>query len=212
MPKLVDHDARRAELADATLAIIAEGGITAVTTRAVAERSGWSTGVINHYFNSRHDLLVGSLQRAAEVQGRTLRRLRLASTLDPMERLTSLIESILPLDDRRVAMTRIFLVFYAEAGADPAARVEIADYLHNWRRVVERITAAAQDRGEIDSNLDPAKLAIELVGLADGLAIHAILDDDVLAPLKASGLRLELLDGRWRLGPNVDETTNDDGQ
>lgn len=200
MPKVVDHEVRRAELADAALDIAAEHGIKAVTTRAVAERSGWSTGVLNHYFRSHRDLLLGALRRAAEIQGRMFKELRLDERVDPLSRLRLLVETILPLDDRRVAMTRIFLVFYAEAAADPVAREEIVDYLHNWRRVVERVIVEAQATGQIDPVLDAAQLATELVALSDGLAMHAMLDPDVLDRICAGGVELQLFEGRWRLG------------
>ncbi|XVQ07680.1 TetR/AcrR family transcriptional regulator [Spirillospora sp. CA-255316] len=201
MPKVVDHDLRRSELADAALAIAAEQGIKAVTIRGVAERSGWSTGVLNHYFKSHRDLLLGALRRAAEIQGRMFRELRLDATADPLQRLKLFVESVLPLDDRRIAMTRIFLVFYAEAAADPAAREEVADYLHNWRRVVERIIVEAQKAGQVDPALSAKQLAAELVGLSDGLAMHAMLDPDVLAQLTTHGFELTLLDRHWRLAP-----------
>lgn len=199
MPKVVDHEARRAELADAVLDLTAEQGIKAVTIRAVAERSGWSPGVLNHYFRSHRDLLLGALRRAAEIQGRMFKELRLDQRLDPMSRLRLLVETIMPLDDRRVAMTRIFLVFYAEAAADPVAREEIVDYLHNWRRVVERVIVEAQSTDQIDPALDPAQLATELVAFSDGLAMHAMLDPDVLSQISAEGVSLQLFDGHWRL-------------
>lgn len=204
MPKIVDHEQRRAELADAVLDVIARDGIKAVTQRAVARAAGWSTGVLNHYFASHHDLLVGALRRAAEIQGRTFKQLRGDSSLTPMQRLHRLVESVLPLDARRVAMTRIFLVFSAEAVSSPEAREEVADYLHNWRRVVQRVIAEAQEAGELASSLDPAALAAELVALSDGLAMHAILDDALLDQVvqgrgRSKRVRLDVLGTSWRL-------------
>lgn len=201
MPKVVDHDQRRAELADAALDIVAEQGIKAVTVKAVAERSGWSTGVINHYFRSHHDLLVGALRRAAEIQGRQFRELRLDPEADPLTRLSLLFESILPLDARRIAMTRIFLVFYAEAAANPDAREEVIDYLHNWRRVVERILAEAQADGSLPAGLDTRREAVALVALADGLSIHTMLDPELLSHLTDSSgsVRLRFIDNRWEV-------------
>ncbi|MDF5758307.1 TetR/AcrR family transcriptional regulator [Spongiactinospora sp. TRM90649] len=200
MPKIVDHDQRRAELADAALDVIARDGIRAVTLRTVAEAAGWSTGVLNHYFKSHNDLLVGALRRAAEIQGRMFRQLRNDLSTDPMQRLRQLVESVLPLDARRVAMTRIFLVFYAEAAASPEAREEVADYLHNWRRVLERVITEAQEAGQLPAHLDPAALAVELVALSDGLAVHAILDGQVLKRLTAGeGIEIELVENSFRL-------------
>ncbi|TDD34110.1 TetR/AcrR family transcriptional regulator [Saccharopolyspora elongata] len=200
MPKIVDHDQRRAELADAALDIIAKDGIKALTLRAVAEAAGWSTGVVNHYFSSHHDLLVGALRGAAETQGRMFKQLRHDASLTPLERLGQLIESVLPLDDRRIAMTRIFLVFYAEAAANPAAREEIVDYLANWRRVVRRVVAECQEAGQVPADADTTKLAAELVALSDGLAMHAMLDEQVLDGVTADGhITLQLAGESWRL-------------
>lgn len=200
MPKIVDHEQRRIELADAVLDVIARDGIKAVTLREVAKAAGWSTGVLNHYYDSHHDLLVGGLRRAAEIQGRKFKELRGDSSLDPMQRLHRLVESVLPLDARRVAMTRIFLVFSAEAAASEQAREEVADYLHNWRRVVQRVIVEAQQAGQISPELDPVALAAELVALSDGLAMHAILDDRLLEQLAdGSAVRLDVLGASWKL-------------
>lgn len=181
-------------LADVALDIAAERGIKATTTRAVAKGSGWSTGVLNYYFRSRKDLLLGTLRRAAEIQGRMFKKIRLDKHMDPVERIQSLVESVLPLDNRRLALTRIFLVFYAEAVSDSTTRDEISGYLQNWRRVVERAIREAQASNQIDSELDPVRLAIELVALSDGLAMHAILDPEISDWVREHGVGSELFD------------------
>ncbi|MEP7174448.1 MAG: TetR family transcriptional regulator, partial [Aestuariivirga sp.] len=63
----MNQEERRRQICDVLLDVVAEAGISAVTIRGVAERSGWSTGVISHYFKNRQDLLLGGLRRAAEV-------------------------------------------------------------------------------------------------------------------------------------------------
>jgi TetR/AcrR family transcriptional regulator, regulator of biofilm formation and stress response len=61
----------------ATLAIIGERGLEAVTHRAVAERAGASLGAISHHFPSRSDLLQEALRRAAAGEVSHLERLAL---------------------------------------------------------------------------------------------------------------------------------------
>lgn len=192
MPKVVDHDRRRDELADAALRLIARHGRSAVTTRAVAEEAGWSTGVLSHYFATIGEVLVAALRRAAELQGRALRESRSRTDRDALGRLQLILESVLPLDERRVALTRIFLVFYADAS--PATREEIVDYLDTWRRFVVRTLAAGEQDGSIQTGgQDHARLAIDLVALTDGLAMHAVIDPKVLESLQEEqdpGLRV----------------------
>ena len=184
MPRFVDHVQRRREIADALLSIVAQEGIYGVTIRAVAARAEWSTGVINHYFRDRHDLLLGGLRRAAEVAAE--RQKVIGQTMIGRQALEAVLEENLPLDSRRLALSRIFVFFYAEACVDPAVRLEIDGYLRGWRRQTEVTLRAAQECGDIDPSLDPVLTAIELVGLADGLGVHALFNDDVLERLRSS--------------------------
>ena len=179
MPKIVDHDARREEVSDAVLQLIAREGIGAVTLRAVARESEWSTGVIGHYFRNRHDMLIAALRRAAYLQANQFKMTR-QEGLTPLEQLRHILVSVLPLDERRVALTRIFLFFYAEGAQDETSREEIAEYLQNWRRVVARTIALAIAHGQVPAEVDPESKALQLVACADAISSHAILDPAVL--------------------------------
>ncbi|MBW0103982.1 TetR/AcrR family transcriptional regulator, partial [Pseudonocardia sp. KRD291] len=57
MPKIVDHDQRREEILDAAIRVIGTVGIDHATTRAIARESGYSTGVLSHYFEDKDELL-----------------------------------------------------------------------------------------------------------------------------------------------------------
>ncbi|MCA3701097.1 MAG: TetR family transcriptional regulator, partial [Brevundimonas sp.] len=46
MPRLVDHDARKRELLDASLALVASEGIEAATLRRLARAADCTTGAI----------------------------------------------------------------------------------------------------------------------------------------------------------------------
>jgi AcrR family transcriptional regulator len=48
MPKVVDHEQRRGELAAAVWSLASREGLEAVTVRRVAEEAGWSTGALVH--------------------------------------------------------------------------------------------------------------------------------------------------------------------
>lgn len=185
MPKTVNHDERRKDLADAVLAIIARTGINGVTVRAVAQEAGWSTGVLTHYFGNRHEMLLGALRRAAAVTGRRQSELVKRSQTDAVTTLETILEEVLPLDAERLALTRIFLFFYAEAAAEDAVRQEIAGYLANWRRFVQEVVRRAQEEGALHRSHDPVAAADALVALTDGLAVHALFDDRLLSEMRA---------------------------
>lgn len=185
MPKIVDHEERRNEIADTVLALIAAGGTKAVTTRSVAKQSGWSAGTVNHYFVSREGLMLGALRRAAQLQGEEIRKALHQRDMTPMQRLHQMTESILPLDERRVAMTKIFLDYYAESNGQSDTQEEVVQYLRNWRKAATRLIQECKDDGSIVSSREASTLAIELVALTDGLSMHALMDPDVLTPIMA---------------------------
>jgi TetR/AcrR family transcriptional regulator, regulator of biofilm formation and stress response len=62
---------------DATMAIIGEDGLQAVTHRAVASQAGVSLGAISHHFPTREELLRSTLRHAAAVEVERLERLAL---------------------------------------------------------------------------------------------------------------------------------------
>lgn len=182
MPRIVNHDERRRQICDVLLDVVAESGMTGATIRAVAERSGWSTGVIGHYFHGRQDLLLGGLRRAAEILAE--HNTRVLTTLDGLQALEQILEGSVPLDGRRLALSRIFFFFFVEAMTDEELRQEVESYLVGWRKSVARALRRAQENGDIPANIDRKEIAKDLVGLVDGLSMHALLDEDVMARLR----------------------------
>lgn len=182
MPRKVDHEERRRQVCDVLLDVVAEAGIAGATIRGVAERSRWSVGVIGHYFANRQDLLLGGLRRAAEILAE--HNTRILSTLEGVQALEQILEGSIPLDGRRLALCRIFFFFYIEAMRDEELRQEVESYLFGWRKSVARAIHQAQDKGDLPAGLDAKQICADLVGLADGLSIHALLDARVMQRLR----------------------------
>lgn len=184
MPKVVDHDVRRREIADAALNLIAEAGIGAVTFRGLAAASGWSPGVLGHYFQDRHDILTAALDRAAELSAD--RQRAIAETMQGRQALEAVLEEELPIDSRRLALTRVFVFFYAEAATDDRTREMIDAHLRRWRRLTEAVVKEAQSLGDIDAHLSPPEVAADLVAFVDGLSIQALFNQNVLRRIQKS--------------------------
>jgi DNA-binding transcriptional regulator YbjK len=75
MPRVVDHDARRRDIAAALLAVAARDGHDGVNSRAVARELGVAVGSLWHYFDGFDDVI----RAAAEVTRRTEDRIRAAT-------------------------------------------------------------------------------------------------------------------------------------
>ncbi|SMD26499.1 TetR/AcrR family transcriptional regulator [Kibdelosporangium aridum] len=102
MPKLVDHDQRRAELARVVWDVISRDGIEGATVRKIAEQAGVSIGGLRHYFDSQRGLLLFAAKAMADkVTARIAGHLR--GDLPGRDRARLILEELLPLDaDRRV--------------------------------------------------------------------------------------------------------------
>src|SRR5258706_14702601 len=66
MPRVVDHVDRRHELAEAAWRAIVKYGLDGTTTRLIAKESGYSNGVLAHYFESKDEILLEALRISHE--------------------------------------------------------------------------------------------------------------------------------------------------
>src|SRR2546422_6311494 len=66
MPKQVDHEARRQQLAEAVCRLAASQGLEAVSLRHVAAEAGVSMGQVQHYFSTKDELLLFAFRVVSE--------------------------------------------------------------------------------------------------------------------------------------------------
>jgi AcrR family transcriptional regulator len=175
LPRIVDHEERRREVAAAVLRVVARSGLNGVTMREVAAESGWSTGVLSHYFDSKRHLLHAAL---VEVSRQAGHHLRTAAGLQraPLDTLRALLEEMLPLDERRTALCQVFSYFYGEGAAGGSTADELSSYYRVWRHFVCDAIVAGQADGSIRDDVNPELMAEVLVAMADGLGLQATFD------------------------------------
>ncbi len=117
MPKLVDHDQRRAELVRAVWEVISRDGIEGATVRKVAEEAGISTGGLRHYFDNQRGLLHFAAQAvASSVSARITEHLR--GNLPGADRAQLLLEEFLPLDAGRRVEVDVWMACLARSRAN----------------------------------------------------------------------------------------------
>jgi AcrR family transcriptional regulator len=191
VPKVVDHEERRAELGAAVWRLASRDGLESVTVRRVAEEAGWSTGAVVHYFAGKEELLVFAFRTVAD---RVMRRLAEAEKgeTDPLVLARAALVEGLPLDKERQVEVRVWFAFLGLALTRPAlARDQRLTY-RAWRmRVAERL-AQAQERGDVRAEVDCDAEAAALIALVDGLAVQTTFEPRALSPQR----QLALLDAR----------------
>ncbi|ONH32921.1 TetR family transcriptional regulator [Pseudofrankia asymbiotica] len=169
MPRTIDRDARKAQLASAVWRIIVERGIGAVSVRSVADEAGVVVGSLRHVFPTRAELLEFSARLM--VERATARILATPRSDDPVEFACAIMRHLLPLEPDSRAEFEVNLALIAESPALPSL-VEIRDYATReveelCHQAVELLTARPRD----DTSLAAAR---HLHALVDGLALHLL--------------------------------------
>ncbi|MGK5554592.1 TetR/AcrR family transcriptional regulator [Actinomadura kijaniata] len=175
MPKQVDHQERRREIAEALCRVAAAGGLESASLREVAAEAGISIGRVQHYFADK-DALV--LYAARHLRDRFDRALRTAPDpgASPLARLRAMLLTFLPLDEDRRTAALAGTAFFVRAATDPAlaaryrsGRVMIVD-------AIGELLDAAVAAGELAPGHDPGAEARTLLALLDGLSTALLLD------------------------------------
>ncbi|MBN9623185.1 MAG: TetR family transcriptional regulator C-terminal domain-containing protein [Actinobacteria bacterium] len=178
MPKKVDHDARREELVLAAWRVIAARGIDEVTIREIARESGYSSGVLAHYFENKDDLLAHALR----LSHTRIRKRYDAEVATPVaeDALKGILLDNLPLDEQRDLETRIEMSFWARALRNEALHEIQRQESETLRGLLRELVQKAKDEGSIAADHDMEDV-IELLGaVIDGVSLHALLYPDRL--------------------------------
>lgn len=133
MPKLVDHDERREQIAFAACAVVAKFGFEHATVARIASEAGYTTGMVAHYFKSKQDIVLAALRLI-------LRRIetRLVSESRGRGDLLSVLSESLPIDAPRMAECAFWTAFWGQVSTDRGARQLNAWVHREYARVFER--------------------------------------------------------------------------
>lgn len=172
MPKIVDHDNRREQLAEAAWRVIRREGIEGVSVRRVADEAGISLGSLRHYFVTQSELLAFSMRLVSD---RVTHRVEnLVYNGEPRQYVEQLIGELLPLDEERRAECEVWLAFIGRAIADSsihALSLEVHDRLYEGiRRIIELCAVHDMLPQGVDIELEAKRLH----ALIDGLVVHGV--------------------------------------
>lgn len=163
MPRRIDHDERRRQLATALWRVLATKGMAAVSLRHVAAEAGVSMGMVQHYFADKDAMVLFALGSLTEHYSARLADL----PDDPMERVRAVLVAGLPIDDERRLEARVAVTFLANAPVDPHVSEFLrAGYAQGHAYLTEQLRAAGVPDAEHEAHA--------LFALADGLTAHTL--------------------------------------
>jgi AcrR family transcriptional regulator len=187
MPKKVDHEARREELVRAAWRVIAARGIDEVTIREIARESGYSAGVLAHYFKNKDDLLAHAL-RLSHTRIRKRYDAEVEETPAAVDALRAILIDNLPMDEQRELETRIEMSFWARALRNEELHEIQQNESETLRTLLRELVEEAQKDKAISKKHDREEI-LELLGaMIDGISLHALLYPDRLPPKRQAAV------------------------
>ncbi len=168
MPKVVDHEKRRAEILEQCFDLFAEHGYGAMTMRKIAGELGVSTGTLYHYFDGKPALFEAMFRwlRSRDIQKATEGLPADATQSDRLARLGEFLKNHQASLQQAVRVA----LDYQRQQSDLESRRFVAETVRDYR-VALRDQLGLRDHPE---------LASVLLSFLLGMSVHGILDPDAV--------------------------------
>lgn len=174
MPKIVDHAKRRQDFIEAACETILERSLEGTTVRAVAEKAGYTTGALVHYFGDKEELIqqalnhFGNQVRARMVDARRTSRGRAA--------LRQLMLQALPADEAAAGRWRVWVAMWHRSETSAVMREEEQRRYREWLgRIGETLEESVAD-GELPESVHIDDEARAIAALVDGAGVQYLMD------------------------------------
>lgn len=194
VPRIVDHDERRRQIAEALLTVAARDGHDSVSSRAVAKELGIATGSLWHYYDGFDDVVRAA---AAEVTRRTDERIAEATEgLRGLPKLHALMREVLPIDERTRTEAHVVVGFWGRLATLASTPDAGAPTLVTWQDSIRAALDEAIADGELRADTATATVMTLLRSITYGqqvvevtapqtAAAHLAVLDSILTPWRA---------------------------
>ncbi|MDG4790086.1 TetR/AcrR family transcriptional regulator [Micromonospora sp. WMMD1102] len=176
MPKMVDHHERRRLIADALLRVAVRHGFEGVSLRHVATEAGVTSGMVQHYFRTKDEMMQFALGVVRERNEARITEAvsRLGPDPAPRDFLRAVLAGLLPLDDASRADGLVALAFLAYAALRPEAgaslRRDTSQLVAHLADQIRRVRTTDGARADID----PDAAAAGLLAVTEGLGTYLL--------------------------------------
>ncbi len=189
MPKIVDHDQRREQIAQITCQVVAEHGFRQATIARIARSAGYTTGMVAHYYESKQDIILAALRLILKRIEERLERRHGAAEAD----LVAVLCEALPLDRARFIECAFWLAFWGEVPTDRSLR-RLNRWVHReYQRLFARCFATHWPQTARWPKAVRERALRSLITFINGLTASAVTSPaDWPAALQVEQLRLQL--------------------
>ncbi|HWK21853.1 MAG TPA: TetR/AcrR family transcriptional regulator [Ureibacillus sp.] len=167
MPKIVNHEERKALIAKSTWNVIARKGLEGASVRTIAKEANLSLGAVRHYFDNQEELLEFAMGLVEEqVTKRIMEHTKLP--LPSKQLVLNMLMELIPMGDRIIEM-QVWLEYISYK----LRKKELQeDSVHQG---IVSIMHQLNENGFLKKDVHLDEEIVHLHALVDGLALHILM-------------------------------------
>lgn len=175
MPKVVNKDRRRAEIAQKAMELFAEQGFDRTTVSTIAKHAGMGKGTFYEYFQDKNDILDETAKLLVahwtELMGRAMAR-----AADPLDGIGRMLKAGVRAARDFEQATMVYMELWrmaVQSGRGVSYLDRISRFIKASRISLGRTVQQGVREGFIRPDVSPDAVAFSLIALVDGIALHA---------------------------------------
>jgi AcrR family transcriptional regulator len=191
LPNQPRPDTRRL-LLEGALACLSERGAAGTTSRAIAAASGVNLAGITYHFGSKDDLVAQAMLEAIR------RWLDPALTIlrsdgDPVSRMIGAVQALQSAFEQARPTLPVVIEALAQSPRNDAVRRETSALFGELTGFLSTQMSELKAMGFLPGWIDPPAMAVLLVAMGEGLAVHAVVDPKAVDQEAVAGQLIQLL-------------------
>lgn len=182
MPKIVDHDEKRKQIAEAAWNIIREEGVEKASIRRVAAEAGMSSGALRHYFSTQDEMLLFIMNYYLE-EGKKRSQNKEWSE-NPVQAVEEVLLELVPIDEEKKIETSVWWILALRSLTSDTIKDKKDEMTDGTYELANSMIEILALKGVLSDSMNAELEKSRLTALIEGLSIHALLRPDVYSPEK----------------------------
>ena len=175
MPKVVDHEDRRMEIARATWMVLQDVGVERLRLRDIAAEVGYTTGVFAHYFPDKDSVLRFAFNLAYQHANDRILRAN-GSVSSALTQLRNALVALIPDKNYPETVAFVSICFGIRSSEDKLLASEYKTKRNEYRSLLESYLAQAINDGEINVDTPQEDVLDLILAVLDGVCVAALLN------------------------------------
>ncbi|WP_147716695.1 TetR/AcrR family transcriptional regulator [Bacillus cereus] len=182
MPKIVDHDEKRKQIAEAAWNIIRKEGVEKASIRRVAAEAGMSSGALRHYFSTQDEMLLFIMNYYLE-EGKKRSQNKKWSE-NPVQAVEEVLLELVPIDEEKKIETSVWWILALRSLTSDTIKDKKDEMTDGTYELANSMIEILALKGVLSDSMNAELEKSRLTALIEGLSIHALLRPDVYSPEK----------------------------